>query len=550
MKTQLIFLILFFLFITATCWSIIFTASVFSASTTLNQITYSNRSLSITPENQSVLYTAGTFDITVSSDGSWSVNDDASWITYTPHSGSNNGTVQVSYEQNSTLSTRIGTITFSGSGDEQALCIVTQSTSLQAPTLLLPANNAPGLSTAIANYPIVFSWNSVSGATSYDIQLADNIDFTNPVSANITDVSCYANNLDMDPHSQYYWRVKANSATGSSGWSGTNSFWTWDRYEPNGSLSTYSDLNPTIGEPYHHTISDASIAYDCNNETIDLDFYAFDVPFEVTHATITLSDLPQNHDLYLYCQGDMYGSPNHLSMNPETTTEVINADIVQNAGYIDGKYIICVQNAYGTTNPTNSFYTLTVDLTPAEPQLSITPSIQSLGSFAGSFVIHVTSNIAWTVTEDASWLTCVPLTGTGNGQFSVSSILNTSSTPRTADITITAGTLTAICTVTQDGAIANDDEVAGVQLLNQIDLYPNPCRGTLKGLLHNPGSDKVILQLYSIKGEKVSEDTRSVIKGHDSVFDVDLDALPTGIYLLAAKVGNAKTITRKVLLIK
>ena len=48
--------------------------------------------LTVSPSNRDVPYTAGSTTFSVGSNTHWSVSDDASWLTISPLSGSNNGT--------------------------------------------------------------------------------------------------------------------------------------------------------------------------------------------------------------------------------------------------------------------------------------------------------------------------------------------------------------------------------------------------------------------------------------------------------------------------
>jgi len=71
--------------------------------------------------------TSGEFPITVTSITSWTVSDDASWLSCSPESGSNNGEVTVSYEANTTTSSRTAIITFACNGVPDKTCTVTQA---------------------------------------------------------------------------------------------------------------------------------------------------------------------------------------------------------------------------------------------------------------------------------------------------------------------------------------------------------------------------------------------------------------------------------------
>ena len=68
--------------------------------------------------------------------------------------------------------------------------------------------------------------------------------------------------------------------------------------------------------------------------------------------------------------------------------------------------------------------------------LSVSPSSLSYRATGGSEEITVASNIEWTVTSSADWLTITPTSGSGDGTITVEAATNTSEGERTATITV------------------------------------------------------------------------------------------------------------------
>lgn len=68
--------------------------------------------------------------------------------------------------------------------------------------------------------------------------------------------------------------------------------------------------------------------------------------------------------------------------------------------------------------------------------LSVSPSSLSYRATGGSEEITVASNIEWTVTSSADWLTITPTSGSGDGTITVEAAINTSEGERTATITV------------------------------------------------------------------------------------------------------------------
>jgi hypothetical protein len=83
--------------------------------------------LSVTPSNRYVNSEEGSTSFTIDSNTNWSVSDDANWLTVSPTSGNGNSTLIVSYTPNTLITSRVGTITVSGSGVSSQSVSVTQS---------------------------------------------------------------------------------------------------------------------------------------------------------------------------------------------------------------------------------------------------------------------------------------------------------------------------------------------------------------------------------------------------------------------------------------
>lgn len=81
--------------------------------------------LSVSPTFRSVTSSSGSFTITVTSNTNWSVSDNATWISVSPTSGSNNGSVTVTHQTN-TGGFRAGRVTFSATGVTSKFCDVDQ----------------------------------------------------------------------------------------------------------------------------------------------------------------------------------------------------------------------------------------------------------------------------------------------------------------------------------------------------------------------------------------------------------------------------------------
>jgi hypothetical protein len=98
--------------------------------------------------------------------------------------------------------------------------------------------NVPGQYGPVAgaiNVPIkpVFQWAGVQGAQSYDLQVADNPVFVNPLDAQTgLNTNVWTETKPLSPNSVYYWRVRAVAANG------TSSDWVAGSFTTSGPVST------------------------------------------------------------------------------------------------------------------------------------------------------------------------------------------------------------------------------------------------------------------------------------------------------------------------
>lgn len=86
--------------------------------------------------------------------------------------------------------------------------------------------------------------------------------------------------------------------------------------------------------------------------------------------------------------------------------------------------------------------------------LNVTPLNLSFPSIGGSSGISLSSNTSWTVTDNASWISVTPSSGTGNNTLTVDCGVYTGLVPRTSEITIatTDGLIVRQVQVTQQPA--------------------------------------------------------------------------------------------------
>jgi hypothetical protein len=81
-------------------------------------------SLVVTPTNQTVTAQAGTITYSINSNTSWSIIENANWLTVVPRTGINNGNFTVIYNANTSILTRTAEIVINGIGVSETVTIV------------------------------------------------------------------------------------------------------------------------------------------------------------------------------------------------------------------------------------------------------------------------------------------------------------------------------------------------------------------------------------------------------------------------------------------
>jgi len=112
---------------------------------------------------------------------------------------------------------------------------------------------------------------------------------------------------------------------------------------------------------------------------------------------------------------------------------------------------------FGTCNITAYKYSIYCTYSTGTPSntLTVSPTTIAIGSTSGSTgTFDITSNTSWNVTNDASWLSVSPASGSNNGTVTVTATsANTDASPRTATVTVSGTDVSdKTVTVTQEGS--------------------------------------------------------------------------------------------------
>ncbi len=429
--------------------------------------------LTVTPSNRDVPHTAGNTTFTVTSNTSWTVNDDATWLTVSPTSGNNNQTLTATFTENTTTSQRIGTITVTGGGITRTVTVTQSATAFTL--TVTPQNqsvtNAPG-STAFSvesntNWTVSENeeWLTVSpdngtgnGAiiASYDENLSTSqrVGTITVTGSGITRTvtvtqSATAFTLTVTPQNQ-----SVTNASGSTEFSvQSNTNWTvsddanWLTVNPTSGnnnqtlTATYSENTTTSQRVGTITITGGGIT-----RTVTVTQSATAYTLTVTPQNQSVTNAPGSTEFSVQSNTSWTVSDdaNWLTVSPTSgnNNQTLTATYSENT---------TTTQRIGTLTVTGGGITRTVTVTQSATVfiLTVTPQNQSVTNASGSTEFSVQSNTNWTVSDDAEWLTVNPTSGNNNQTFTATFTENTTSAQRIGTLTVKGGGITRTVTVTQ-----------------------------------------------------------------------------------------------------
>lgn len=122
-------------------------------------------------------------------------------------------------------------------------------------------------------------------------------------------------------------------------------------------------------------------------------------------------------------------------------------------GWVLKPYYYRVRAVNATTTSPNS--NVIVVTPPAVAALNV--SLQTLSTTASQSTSSatITSNVAWTASSNQAWVTLQQTSGSGNGTMSFTISTNTTTSARSAIITISGGGITRTIAITQSGTVAS-----------------------------------------------------------------------------------------------
>ena len=457
----------------------------------------SSTNLSVSPTSLSYTAAGESKTVTVSSNVSWTATSSASWLTISPASGSNNGTITAVAAANTATSQRTATITVSGNGTSARTISVTQA-----------GNNGGSGDCVVYNENIMSDDSTATNGvcsnlyySSYFTKVAEKVTVTGTYTL---DKIIFADMLNTATSGNI--TIKVWSATSAGAPSST------ELYSANVSVSSINNALTTgqltngttcyYGE-YEHTLSSPITV--TGPFFVGIDFSGVGAANSNTLSNLVCVADNQNHGL--------------------DNTAYINSIY---SGYT-GWYL--VSNFFSGVDQAK--FAIQAHICPVStPSYSLTVSPTSLSYTATgeSKTVTVTSNTSWTATSSASWLTVSPTSGSNNRTITAVAAANTSTSQRTATITVSGGGITRTISVTQAGAPTAIEE----ETIDGISIFPNPTNGIFTiGLGSIEG--KVTCQIVNANGSII--ETREVNADDNSEIVFNCNA-NSGVYFVRIISGN------------
>ncbi len=442
-------------------------------------------SLTVTPSDRPVSYTAGNTTFSVTSNTNWTVSDDATWLSASPSSGSNNGTITATYTDNTNTTQRLGTITITGGGITRTVTVTQESTPSLAVT---PSDQYVGYTEGSATFTITSnrSWTTAddadwitltptSGSNDGTItaaylentntnQRVGSITITGEgITRTVTVTQESTPSLAVTPSDQYVGYTEGSATFTIT----SNRSWT------TADDADWITLTPTSGSN-DGTITAAYLENTNTNQRVG----SITITGEGITRTVTVTQ--ESTPSLAVTPSDQYvgyteGSATFTITSNRSWTTADDADWItltptsgSNDGTITAAYLenTNTNQRVGSITITGEGITRTVTVTQeSTPSLAVTPSDQYVGYTEGSATFTITSNRSWTTADDADWITLTPTSGSNDGTITAAYLENTNTIQRVGSITITGEGITRTVTVTQEStpslAVTPSDQYVG-----------------------------------------------------------------------------------------
>lgn len=332
--------------------------------------------LSVSPATMSFTSAGGTQSVAVSSNTNWTITGKPDWISLSAVSGSNNGSVTVTAAPNGTASVRNAILTFSAPGVTNRNVSITQQS----------ASTALGVSPASLSFP------SAGG--------------TIPVSV--------TSNTTWTASESLSWLSLSTSG-------GTNS----------GTVNVTCTVN-TDTAARSGVITFSGIG--ALTQTVAVTQQGASLFMSVAPASLTFTALSGSQNLSITSNTSWTLSESLDWLSLSATSGSNNGAIVVTCGTNTGTSVRSGTITLSGTGVASQ----TVAVSQSGNSLTLTLSTNNMNFVAGggSNTFAITSNTSWNVSPSANWITVNPGSGSNNGTITVTCAPNTTTSARTANISV------------------------------------------------------------------------------------------------------------------
>ena len=250
--------------------------------------------------------------VSVASNVAWTASSNQAFVTVTPTSGTNSGTLSINVAANPTTTPRTATITVTGGGLTQTITLTQsgmQTNALVAPVITMITN--------IGTSAFTLTWGAVSGAVSYQAMIATDNAFTQNVLSGSSTTTSFAVS-GRAPGTTYFYRVRAVAADGGfSAWSNVGQYTTPPPAPTAFAPSSISPTSVTVSwsRVTSATRYDVELAQNAAFSPLRASYSTtFGNPIPTTATfTITNPSLPAGSTCYYRVRAYLAGAPSPVS---------------------------------------------------------------------------------------------------------------------------------------------------------------------------------------------------------------------------------------------
>ncbi|MEO9964361.1 MAG: BACON domain-containing protein [Reichenbachiella sp.] len=418
---------------------------------------------------------AGSSQLFIVSNATWTITDDVDWISVSPSSGDRNQAVTVAYSDNFSDAIRTGNITIAVAGVNSAVVPLEQELFPESELSSSTTSVFAGTTTVLVESTVPWTA-TVKSECCIDIDLNGGVnqvigkgDGSFSITKSGTELSWIEVKTYDNEHSIIIWAyptpppppsvlslsesfIEVGYHLGRTNFDITSNI-AWEITE----TANWFSVNPTNGNGDQQI----SISYDANIACIarsgNLIVSATDQS-DVDDASMTLR---QNHDDSFCVSSTTVSTPATIRVDSEVSWsasistqpsggEVTLSNFTGTSG--DGSFKVNYthfdieerESDYATVEVTTisgKVRTVVVQPTippPPAPILSVNPSSIDVTYSSGTATLNVNSNVAWQITESTAWLSVSPTSGQDNESVTIYYGINNTKTTRSSEIKISA----------------------------------------------------------------------------------------------------------------